>query len=108
MVLATDAGSDAGAPQMDAETATDAASAPDTPALGDDAAAATDSGADVDVDAGDSASIDGGTTSITVHGSLGSVGGAVTAGSVTVVDQGFETGGLACASATCVMGGIVP
>lgn len=83
----------------DGEVASDAGPAPDA---GDDAGAS---------DAGDedaAAMLDAGVRRLRAVGSIVSIGGPTRGGTLVVVDQGFETGGLACTGTTCVVGGIEP
>jgi len=73
-----------------------------------------DIGIPADMGATEDAGHDGGSDSgvrpgvLTVFGAIGSVGGASSAGELTVVDQAFEAGGFSCAGALCVSGGITP
>jgi hypothetical protein len=102
-------GNDAGSSGHDAYVApNDAYVAPGTDAGMVDAyvAPGTDAGTP---DAGGG---DAGPVTYTVVGSIGSVGSVPAAGATySVVDDGFETGGMVCSTGTpvyCVVGGIIP
>ncbi len=79
-------------------------------------ASPTDGGIDSPIDAAGDArptdgGIDGGTGTLTLTGSVSSVGGGVTSATgLTLVNAGFENGTTVCAAAggLCVTGGLTP